>query len=42
MEYISVTSGTRTAYLSGVAESNPVSTGIRVAQSFVFCLVFCR
>ena len=42
MEYISVTSGARTAYLSGAAESNPVSTGIRVAQSIVFCLVFCR
>ena len=42
MEYISVTSGAGTAYLSGATQSNPVSTGIRVVQFFVFCLVFCR
>ena len=35
-------SGSGTAYLSGAHEFAPVSNEVRVAQSFSFCIVFCR
>ena len=36
------TSGAGTAYHSGAHEFTPVYSGVCVAQSFVFCIVFCR
>ena len=36
------TSGARTVYLSEAHEFAPVSNRVRVAQSFAFCIVFCR
>jgi len=37
-----VTSGAGTAYLSGAPEFTPGFSGVRVAQSLVFCVVYCR
>jgi len=34
--------GTETAYHYGTPEFSPVFSGIRVAQSFGFCVVFCE
>ena len=31
-----------TAYSSAVPESTPVVSGVRVARSLVFCVMFCR
>ena len=38
-----VTCGAGTSYLSGVPEFSPAYylSGVRVVQSFVFCVVFC-
>jgi hypothetical protein len=36
------TSGTGTAYHSGTTEFTPRLSGVHVAQSLVFCVVFCR
>jgi uncharacterized membrane protein len=36
------TSGTGTAYRSGTTEFTPGFSGVHVAQSLVFCVVFCR
>ena len=37
-----VTSGARTAYPSEAPEFTPGFSGVRVARSLVFCVVFCR
>jgi hypothetical protein len=36
------TSGTGTAYPFGAHEFTPVFSGVRVAQSLVFCVVHCK
>ena len=36
------TSGTKSAYPCGSHEFNPVCSGVRVAQSLVFGVKFCR
>jgi cadmium resistance protein CadD (predicted permease) len=36
------TRGAGTLYPSGAHEFVPVFRGVRVARSFVFCVVFCR
>jgi hypothetical protein len=36
------TSGTGTALPTGAPELTPVFSGVRVARSLVFCIVFCR
>jgi hypothetical protein len=37
-----ITSGAGTANLSGNLDSPPYFCGVRVAESFVFCVMFCR
>jgi hypothetical protein len=37
-----VTSGAGPVYPSGAHEFTPGYSGVRVAQSFVFCVVLCR
>ena len=34
--------GARTAYSSGAPEFTPCLSGVRVARSFVFCVMFCK
>jgi hypothetical protein len=38
----SATCGDGTAYLSGAHEFTPIISGVRVARSLVFCVMFCR
>jgi hypothetical protein len=35
------TYGAETAYLSGAPEFNPMFSGVRVARSLIFCVMFC-
>jgi hypothetical protein len=40
--YTCVTNGAGTLYLAGAHEFTPVFSSVHVAQSLIFCIVFCR